>query len=293
MSSVVAQESPIWIVKGLSSISPNPAAINQSTQLKITICNLYENESSCTLKASAEGKNASIYPSGEFNVTVLGKGHGGSDYRYSAYANSLSYFQFTLKANHTGSYPVTVELWYGGRQVDFYSETLQVVEGQPIYFPYELRVALVYFVALLIVGVVYIKVFHEEGHLKGENELFFAICAYIFGIVGLVGLTYVVKGFSLVLSQSVGRMELILAFTFIFSFVSLILMKGRLDASLKLANVIIIMVTIPIVLDWFILPSIPSDDTLLGRVVWQLVEIALGIIIGAIVGLMFERRKEN
>lgn len=298
------QESTIWIVKDSSYISPNPAGLNQTVQLRIAIANLYENETVCTFRASAED-NASIYPSGEFNVTVLANGHG--DY-YMGRGYCLSFFRFTLTANYTGTYPITVELWHEGRQIDFFSDTLQAVEGYPVFFPYELRVALVYLVALSTVGLVYIKVFYEEGHFGGDfkrmsktdrrillssRRFYFpvAILSYMLGVVTLVALTYYFQGFSVLLSQSVGRMELTLAFTFIFSFVSLILMKGRLDASLKLANVIVILVTIPIVLDWFILPTIPTDNTLWGRIVWQLIEIALGIVIGTIVGLIFKRKE--
>ena len=75
ISPLFGQEELLHIVKSLSSISPNPAPLEDSVKLKITIYNLNQSEISCTLKISPV-ENISIYPSGELNVTVLGKGHG-------------------------------------------------------------------------------------------------------------------------------------------------------------------------------------------------------------------------
>ena len=291
VSMVLGEEAPIYIAKSRSGISPNPASVNQSIQLKVCVHNLNESEISCSLKTSAL-EHLSIYPSGEVNVTVLGKGHG---YDYSAYANT--YFYFTVMPDRTGAYPITVELWYEGKQVDFYSVTLQVQEEQPFdVSSYEFRLSFVYGMAMLTVGIVYLKVLYDEGKF-GDLKFWKIGLIYLLWLSILVEINYFWGGFSTFLSYliapSIGKIELILAVTLILCFASLILMKDRLDASFKLVNVIVFLTTLPIVLDWLFIPNIPSPETLVGKIIWQLIEIVVGTLIGTILSIIFKRKSNK
>lgn len=281
------QEAPIHIVNSKSDIAPNPATLDQPIQLTIAVYNLNQSEISCTLRTSVVG-NISIYPSGDLNVTVLGIGHG---YGFSDWDYALTYFQFTITPDATGEYPITIELWYEGKEVDFYSKTLKVKEGvsQDI-LSYDFRVALVYFTALATIGIVYLKVFQEEGKFF---DIIPPLVFYFIFITPLVWFGYLIGGFSIILSPSIGKIELILAVTFIFCWASLIFMKGKLGASLVLANVIVFLITLPIIIDWLFIPNIPSPETLLGRIVWQLIEIALSTIIGTIITIIFKRKSDR
>jgi len=110
-------------------------------------------------------------------------------------------------------------------------------------------------------------------------------------------INYFWGGFSTILSYlispSIGKIELILAVTLILCFASLILMKGRLDASFRLVNVIVFLITLPIVLDWLLIPNIPSPETLTGKIIWQLFEIVVGTFIGIILSIIFKQKSDK
>jgi hypothetical protein len=291
-STVLSQEAPIHIVKAESSVSPNPASINQSVVVKICLYNLNESEVPCVLKFSAVN-DLSIYPSGEQNVTVLGKGHG-----YISPSYARTYFYFTVISNRTGSYPITVELWYGAKQVDFYSAALQIQEEQQFdILSYDFRLSFVYWMALFSVGIVYLKVLYDEEKLGDWSGFWKLGLSYLLCLLIVVEINYFWGGFStilrLLISPSIGRIELVLAITLILSFASLILMKNRLDVSFKLANVIVFLIILPIVLDWLLLPSIPPSYTLAGEIIWQLIEIVVSTFIGYILSIIFKPKMDK
>lgn len=286
-----SQQPPIHIIDEDSNIYPNPVSVNQSSQLKICVRNLNESEVLCVLKCSLV-EDLSIFPSGQQNVTVLGKGHG-----YVSPSYSRTYFYFTLISNKTGSYPITVGLWCNSTQVDFYSTTLQVREEKPFdVFSYESRLSLVYWIAILAIGIVYLKVLYAEGSTNGKEfwkiAVSYTACLLIIVEINIFWGLFS-EALSIIISPSIGRIELVLAIAFILSFASLILMRGRLDVSFKLANIIVFLIILPIVLDWLLIPKIPPTHTLGAEIIWQLIEIVVSTFIGYILSIIFKPKPKE
>ena len=273
-SFVISSEVPVSIDKSsyYTKISPSPIPLGQTGVLTVSVLNVNETDISCILRVY--GESVKITPSNEQNITAYGT-HG-------AYPKEKrTSFVFYIETNSTGTFPIKIELWFGGRQVDFYLIDLTV---KLTYVPtsYEIRLAGIYFFAIFIIITAYLRAFFKDNVENFVSSLF-VIGMFYFVFIILFGLASgeLFQGFSFVLSPSIGKIEVILGITFIFCFVTLISLKDKPNLGLKLANVTMLLISLPVVMDWLLVSTVPSD-TLGSGIFWQLVEIIVVAIINAV-----------
>jgi len=286
-----SSEVPVSLDKELyyTNIKPSPVPLGQTGTLTVTVLNGNVTDISCVLKVY--GENVKIVPTNEQNITAYGT--------HTLYSQQKqTSFVFYAETNSTGTFPIKIELWFEGRQVDFYLIDLTV---ELAYVPtsYDIRLATVYLFAIFVIITAYLRV-----HFKNDME------SFVSGLL-IIGMLYffliffsslvsgeLFQGFSFVLSPSIGKIEVILGLSFIFCFVTLISLKDKPNLGLKLANVLMLLISLPIVMDWLLTSTVPTE-TLGSGIFWQLVEITIVAIINAILnagdisGYIKSRRKKE
>jgi len=273
-SLVKSSEVPVSIDRSsyYTKISPSPVPLGQTGVLTVSVLNTNETDISCILRVY--GENVKISPATEQNITAYGT-HG----TYSR--EKRTSFAFYIETNSSGIFPIKIELWFEGRQVDFYLIDLTV---ELTYVPtsYEIRLAAIYLFAIFIIITAYLRGIFKNDMQSFANSLFITGMFYFVFIV-FFGLASgeLFRGFSFILSPSIGKIEAVLGITFIFCFVTLISLKDKPNLGLKLANVLMLLISLPIVMDWLLVSTVPSE-TLGSGIFWQLVEIIIVAIINAV-----------
>ena len=115
-----ADQVPVFIDKSQTKIEPDTISINQMARLTVVISNKNNTDLPCTLKVYGEGLK--VMPSTEQNITAYGSDYGTKD----------TSFTFFLEANQSGTFPVKIELWFGGNEVDYHILYLQAYVSYPI-----------------------------------------------------------------------------------------------------------------------------------------------------------------
>jgi hypothetical protein len=270
-----SSEVPVSIDKEsyYTKISPSPVPLGQTGVLTVSVLNTNETDIQCVLKVY--GESIKITPTTEQNITAYGT--------YGAYPKEKrTSYVFYIETNSTGTFPIKIELWFEGRQVDFY---LIDVHVKLIYTPtsYEIRLAAIYFFTIFVIIAAYLRVHYKDNLENFASSLFIVGIFFSMLIFMFFGFTEgeLFHGFSFILSPSIGKIEAILAVTFIFCFVTLISLKDKPNLGLKLANALMLLISLPIVMDWLLVSTIPSD-TLGSGIFWQLVEIIIVAVINAV-----------
>ncbi len=283
-----SQDTSVFIDENCSGIDPNPVQLNQTTSLRICVENIGQQDLFCSIRILSEQACVDVFPVSEQNVTI--------------FAQKRSYFYFSTRSNETGIFPIEVELRFQNNQTDFHILNLQVTDKKEMdLISYEFRVSFAYFFSFFTIVIVYFAWFWKKGEdNRTDNEstamlwIMMVLCTIMWIVYAIDiynGTLYAVL--ARLIAPSIGRIELIIALAFILSIVSWILMPRRLEYSVKLANILLFMITIPVVLDWLLIPNVPSPATLAGRIIWQLIEIVVAFFVGYFLDLVFSRKKQD
>jgi len=284
---VLGQEVPIYIYERYTTIKPSPVQVNQTATLRICVDSKSPSDLPCSLKVYGDQNCLEIFPVEEQNVT--------------AFADRYSYFPFSVRSNTTGTFSIKIELWYQNHQIDFHMVTLEA-SGERIIsiLSYEFRVSFVFLFSLFTILVVYFAAsmkakYDETGEIDDVAFWIMLILSVLLWIVMIFAIKNgsFYSGLSYFIAPSIGKIELVLALALIISLTSWILLPKRLDISLRLGNVLIFLITIPIILDWLLIPNIPSPETLVGRITWQLIEIAVASVIAYFLDIIFQRKRQE
>jgi len=272
---------PVGIVKDSYKTKLNPSSIfvNQFSTLTVVVFNEEESDIFCKIKVY--GQNITVFPGEEQNVTVYGK------QKYETKRETS--FIFYVKPNSVGVLPIKIELWFKGLQIDFHTLTL---ESKVPYQPssQEIKATWIYVTSILTIISIYLITYIEDSETKNLALLFFLIFSFLFLITG-VSSGEIYRFFSLILSQSFGKIEVMLAMAFILIFPSVIfVVRKDFNRALLFTNINIFLLALPIVIDWLYIPSFLMD-TLAGRILWQVIQAIIAAIIGYIFDKLIKRKR--
>ncbi len=145
------------------------------------------------------------------------------------------------------------------------------------------RAVVVYAFAIVTMVIVYGCWLSKED--KGFAAFIGGTFGAVFGVLAALGLILYVIG------PSLAEIGIILAFMCIFCIMSLVsLLRKNEDLSLAFANIVTFLFFLPIIFEWFMLPTVPVE-TLGGKVFWQLIQIALSVILGYFLDRTIKKEK--
>jgi len=239
---------------------------NEPAQLQVKVESTASHETELMLKVS--GDNLKINPSGEQIFIAQG--------------GTNTYLYFSVASNTTGLFPVQVELWHGSSQIDFTSCNLHVKEPFVLrdFTSYEVRLSMVYLVAVFTILIIYLRYFIGDDEDFRNWALFLGFFYWFAGILLLIG-GYLPDFLMLIISQSVGRMETILVMSFIFCLSAIILtIQGKRSYGLLLSNIVLIMISLLVFLDWLVSPLLPMPVDIGGKLLWEVIATILSVVFG-------------
>lgn len=263
-----SEEIHVCLSKESTSFRSSSYYVNDIATLRVYVESTAQNETELSIRAF--GKGVDIAPSGwqTFVIQPMKK----------------VYFDFGVSSTELGDFPVTVELKHNFQVVDFTTVTLHI--GEPLRIEwrvltsYDFRLSLIYVLAVFTIVIIYVR-YRVEDDKQFNNYLFYL--TLLWGAVGILGILsgLIPDILHLAISPGIERIETILAVAFILCMSGLLLLVYRkFEYSTIVGNIILFLISIPIVVDWLARPLFPWPEELGGSVFWQVLSTIISVILG-------------
>ena len=258
----------VSISKTSTAVSPSSLYVNDSATLSVVISNSGQNDTPIVLRVTGVGLDISP---GENRSMIIPPGS--------------TTIYYGVRSNTTGTFIIEIELWIQEHKVDTSTSTVKFSE--PIQWrdltSYETRVGIVYLIAGFTILSAYVRALSEQlGRPFWQNILMLGLLWGVFGGIALLS-GALIDGLLLLLSPSLGRIETILAFSFIISISTWILIYYKKTSySLFSSNINVFLISLPVVFDWLLSPILPFPDTIFGKIFWQIIATVLSVMFGVV-----------